>query len=95
MKFLLGAIALLIAAPVSAQAAPAPDPHAQHQQGGDHGTMDHSKMDHSKLDHSKMDCCKDGKHDCCKDKATAAAKDCCDKAKAKASASADHAGHDH
>ena len=56
MKIIIGAIALLVAAPVAAQTAPAPAPapqagHAQHQQ---QGQMDHSKMDHSKMDHSKM-----------------------------------------
>lgn len=57
MKTIIGAIALLVAAPAAAQTAPAPAPapqagHAQHHQ---QGQMDHSKMDHSKMDHSKMD----------------------------------------
>ena len=51
MKTLIGAIALVIAAPVTAQTAPS-------------AQMDHSKMDHSKMgqmDHSQHS---QGKHDC-------------------------------
>jgi hypothetical protein len=57
MKTLVGAIALVIAAPVAAQAVPSADPgagHAQHQQQGQGGHSEH-----------KMDCCKDCKPGCC------------------------------
>ena len=40
MKTFIGAIALIIAAPVVAQTAPAADPHAGHAQ---HQGMDHSQ----------------------------------------------------
>ncbi len=62
-----GAMALLLAAPTFAQAAPAADPHAGHAQ---HQGMDHSKhqgMDHSKHAEHKAE------HDCAK---------CCEAAKA-------------
>jgi hypothetical protein len=51
MKTFIGAIALIIAAPVAAQTAPS-------------AQMDHSKMDHSQMgqiDHSQHS---QGKHDC-------------------------------
>ena len=101
MKTIIGALALILAAPVAAQAAPAADPHAQHK------GMDHSKMDHSKMDHSGHDkgCCKDenkdGKMDCCeKMKQQGQAMECCkkadaDKGSAKAADHNGHAGHDH
>ncbi len=83
MKTILGAIALIIAAPAAAQTATA-DPHAghaQHQQQGQHQQHHGApKGDHSQ---HKMDCCKPGgccdkmkqteaRMDCCKDKAAAA-----------------------
>lgn len=81
MKMILGAIALLIAAPVAAQAAPASDPHAGHAQHQQHDGQ--QKSGHAE---HKGDCCKDGKH-----------KECCDKAKQqaqKADCCAEHAaGH--
>lgn len=58
MKTILGALALVLAAPVSAQTAPAAaNPHAghaQHHAGGQqaHGAMNHDAMNHA--DHSKM-----------------------------------------
>ncbi len=62
MKILIGAIALFLAAPVMAQAAPAPAPKADccekmKAEGKECccKDMDHSKMDHSKMDHSKHD----------------------------------------
>ena len=61
MKTFIGAIALIIAAPVAAQTAPAADPHAQHK------GMDHSQ--HEKGKHDCKECCekmkgKDGKMEC-------------------------------
>jgi hypothetical protein len=83
MKTLIGAIALIIAAPVSAQAAPAADPHAGHAQ--------HQGMDHSKHQQGKHDC-----KECCeKMKGKDSKMECMDKTEAKP-ASADvssHQGH--
>ena len=73
MKMLIGALALIIAAPVAAQTATpptAPSPMGQ---------MDHSKMDHSQHSQGKHDCkecCekmkgKDGKMECMDKKADA------------------------
>ncbi|RIX29273.1 hypothetical protein [Sphingomonas edaphi] len=98
MKTLIGAIALTLAIPATAQTLPAAtDPHAGHQ------TMDHSQhkaMDHSQhkaMDHSRHA----AKHEC---------KECCEKMKqqdgkmacmdkkdgAKAAApAAQHSGHAH
>ena len=92
MKIIIGAIALLIAAPAAAQTQ-APDPHAghskeqhgQHQQGHEH----HGQKGHDKT----MQCCKDGKHGECCDKAKQQGQTmkCCEhKAGAK---SADHSAH--
>ena len=66
MKTFIGAIALIIAAPVAAQTAPAADPHAQHK------GMDHSQ--HEKGKHDCKECCekmkgKDGKMECMDKKA--------------------------
>jgi hypothetical protein len=71
MKTFIGAIALIIAAPVVAQTAPATDLHAGHAQ---HQRTDHSQ--HSQGKHDCKDCCekmkgKDGKMEC-KDKEAAA-----------------------
>lgn len=78
MKTLIGAIALIIAAPVAAQAAPAPASQSPMGQM-DHSTMDHSKMDHSQHMQGQHDCkacCekmkgKDGKMECMDKKADA------------------------
>ena len=73
MKTLIGAIALIIAAPVAAQTAPPDKPHAghaQHQQQHGHKSGGHEGH--------QMDCCKDGK--CCsKAKGEAEQKACCAK----------------
>ena len=71
MKTFIGAIALIIAAPVVAQTAPAADPHAGHAQ---HQGMDHSQ--HSQGKHDCKECCekmkgKDGKMECMDKKADA------------------------
>ena len=68
MKTFIGAIALIVAAPVAAQTAPAADPHAQHK------GMDHSQ--HAKGKHDCKECCekmkgKDGKMECMDKKAEA------------------------
>ena len=62
MRILMTMTALLLAAPLSAQAMQGMD-HSKMDQGKteaskpamDQSKMDHSKMDHSKMDHSKMD----------------------------------------
>jgi Spy/CpxP family protein refolding chaperone len=64
MKTFIGAFALVIAAPVAAQAAPAADPQVGHAQ---HQGMDHSQ--HSQGNHDCKECCekmkgKDGKMEC-------------------------------
>ena len=64
MKTFIGAIALIVAAPVGAQTAPVTDPHAGHAQ---HQGMDHSQHIQSK--HDCKECCekmkgKDGKMEC-------------------------------
>jgi hypothetical protein len=71
MKTFIGAIALIIAAPVAAQTAPAADPHAGHAQ---HQGMNHSQ--HSQGKHDCKECCekmkgKDGKMECMDKKAEA------------------------
>ena len=85
MKLILGAFALVIAAPVAGQSTPATDPHAGHhsRQGMDH-------IQHQKGEHDCKECCEkmkgeDGMMEC-KDK----------KVKAKPVASEhDHGGHAH
>ena len=64
MKTLIGAFALILAAPLAAQTAPAADPHAGHaqQQGKDHSQ-------HEKGKHDCKECCekmkgKDSKMEC-------------------------------
>jgi hypothetical protein len=83
MKILLTAIALTIAAPAFAQAAPA-DAHAGH--------------DGAKHEDHHGDCCEkgaDGKMACCEEmKATAKKMACCDKEAGKDKAADAHAGHD-
>ena len=64
MKMLIGALALILAAPVAAQTAPAADPNAGHAQ---HQGMDHSQ--HQQGKHDCKECCekmkgKDGKMEC-------------------------------
>ena len=68
MKTIIGVIALAIAVPVSAQTAPAVDPHAQHKD------MDHSQ--HGQAKRNCKACCekmkgKDGKMECMDKKADA------------------------
>jgi len=58
MKMLIGALALILAAPVAAQTAPAPDAeHAQHHQKGAEHKMDCKCCDEMKQHAGKMDCC--------------------------------------
>ena len=69
MKTLIGAIALTLAVPAFAQAAPAADPHAQHK------GMDHSQ--HSQGKHDCKECCdkmkqQGGKMECMDKKGEAA-----------------------
>ena len=71
MKFLIATAALIIAAPVAAQTAPAGHAeHGEHQDGehkGEHGDC----CEHKNADGTPMDCCKpgkDGKRAACCDK---------------------------
>jgi hypothetical protein len=69
MKFLIAAAALVIAAPVAAQTAPAS--HAEHGGGEHEGEHKSGCCDHKTADGSAMDCCKpgaDGKPAPCCDK---------------------------
>ena len=64
MKMLIGALALILAAPVAAQTAPVADSNAGHAQ---HQGMDHSQ--HQQGKHDCKECCekmkgKDGKMEC-------------------------------
>lgn len=62
MKTLIGAIALVLAAPVAAQTAPAADPHtghAQHQPQQPSGASSEHKMDCKCCDRAQKDCCAD------------------------------------
>lgn len=81
MKILIGAIALVIAAPAFAQAVPA-DPHAGHAQHQQQGKAGHDQQQGGHSEH-KMDCCKGGKPgECCaKMKQQGKTMACCDKAK--------------
>lgn len=64
MNTIIGALALLVAAPVAAQTAPAQAGHAQHQQP--QGQEADHKHGQTGAHSGHMDCCKDGKHaDCC------------------------------
>jgi len=56
MKILIGAFALILAAPVAAQTAPAPDAgHAQHQEKGEH-KANCECCEEMKQHEGKMDC---------------------------------------
>ncbi len=79
MKFLIAAAALVIAAPVAAQTAPAE--HGEHH-GQEHKGEHKDCCEHKQADGTPMDCCKPGK-----DGKRAA---CCDKHK---DAGNEHAGH--
>lgn len=90
MKSILGALALIIAAPAAAQTAAPQAPMGQ---------MDHSKMDHSTMDHSQH---QQGQHDCktCCEKMVGkdGKMECMDKtadAKAAPSDESAHEGHAH
>ena len=68
MKTMFGALALILAAPVAAQTAPAAHPHAAHKQGD---------SQHKHGEKQDMECCKMA---CCekmKAKATGEKKGCC------------------
>jgi hypothetical protein len=83
MKIILGAIALTLAVPATAQTAPVADPHAQHK------GMDHSQ--HKAGEHDCKECCE-------KMKQQGGKMECMDKkGEAKTSSSAgqqDHQGHE-
>jgi Spy/CpxP family protein refolding chaperone len=86
MKTIIGALALILAAPVAAQTASANDPHAGHAQ--------HQKMDHSQHQQGKHDC-----KECCeKMKGKDGKMECMEKqgeAKSPASAGPQQGGHAH
>lgn len=79
MKMLIGAFALVIAAPAVAQPAPAADPHAGHAQHQQQDHKGHEQQKQSGDAEHKMGCCKDGKHGACCDKAKQQGKmaECC------------------
>lgn len=57
MKRILGALALILAVPAAAQAAPTADPHAAHS-GSQHKAPTSGDTSHKGMDQSKtMDCC--------------------------------------
>ena len=85
MKTLIGALALIMAAPVAAQTAPAADPHAGHAQ--------HQGTDHSQHEQGKHDCKK-----CCEEmKGKAGKMECMEhgEAQSPAPAAVQHDGHAH
>jgi len=85
LKYILGAAALTIAAPVFAQTAPVADPHAghaQHAQGP--GPQQHAE--HSGHGDMMMECCKK----CCDDSKAESKMACCDKPKDAPEAPAEH-----
>jgi len=91
MKMILGAFALVIAAPVAGQSTPTVDPHAGHH--AQHQAMDHGQHNQGKHDQGKHDC-----KECCeKMKGRDGKMECTDKkAEAKpAAAEQDHGGHAH
>lgn len=58
MKMLFGAFALILAVPVAAQTAPAPEAgHGEHHQKGAEHKMDCKCCDKEKQQAGKMDCC--------------------------------------
>ena len=88
MKTLIGAIALVVAAPAAAQTVPAAEPHAGHAQHEQQGQSGHGEH--------KMDCCKDGKHKECCEKARQQGKkmECCAKhGESQAGGQQGHSGH--
>lgn len=88
MKTVLGALALLIAAPVAAQEAPAPDAHADHSQHQQQRTQPQHEGHAS--DEHKMDCCKD----CCAEANKDGKMSCCAKhGEGAAEGAADHSQH--
>ena len=91
LKTLMGALALILAAPVAAQAQPAADPHAGHAEHGQQSGEEQQRPDHSGHGEHMMDCCKD----CC-DKAgqESGNMSCCDKhGDAAPDGAADHSQH--
>ena len=96
MKTLIGAIALILSAPVAAQTAPAAahTGHGNHQSGSPANHSEH----HPAGDHSqhKGDCCKDAaKHkECCVEAVKQGKKmECCEKDGGKAATHAGHSSH--
>ncbi len=80
MKFLIAAAALIVAAPVAAQTAPAAHAeHAEHQ--GEKHEGEHKG------------CCEEGKMECCKPGKDGKRAACCDKHAAKDSGEKHGAGH--
>lgn len=91
LKTVLGALALVIAAPVAAQPAPAGDPHAGHAEHGQQGNEQQQQQGHQEHGRHMMDCCKD----CCDEaRQEGKAMACCDKhGEAAPEGSADHSQH--
>lgn len=90
MKTIIGAIALVIAAPAAAQAAGEHDAHTEHQQAGHQEGAGHHDGHDGHAGH-KMDCCKD----CCGEKMQEGKKDCCAAHREKGGDQQDHSAHGH
>lgn len=88
MKTIIGAIALVIAAPAAAQAAGEHDAHTEHQQVGHQEGAGH----HDGHAGHKMDCCKDY---CGEQKMPEEKKDCCAAHREKGEAEQGHSAHGH
>ena len=91
MKSILGALALVIAAPVVAQETPAADPHAGHSQHQEQGSQ--QPLGHTGDEEHKKDCCKN----CCdKMKRQEKPMECCEEhGETSTDAPADQSQHNH
>ena len=89
MKTIIGAIALVVAAPAAAQAAGEQDTHAEHQQTSQEERAGH--QGHEGHAEHKMDCCTD----CCGERKQVGPKDCCAAYRENGEAEQDHSAHGH
>jgi hypothetical protein len=87
MKTVFGALALVIAAPVAAQEAPAPDAHADHSRHQQQPQQTEQQHEGHPSEEHKMDCCKD-----CRDEADGKMA-CCAKHGEAPEGAADHSQH--
>lgn len=94
MKTIIGAIALIIAAPVAAQGNAGPNPHAEHEQHQDQQQGESTADHHGHHGHGEheMDCCKD----CCDtDGQQGTQMDCCAAHRDDGGTEQDHSAHGH